>query len=145
MFSEILLKWKTIEILIFCQFFWNYSVCWWIINNNVAIWKAWNERRGMIYVCTCLKTLFNIVEDWLKKLLNLNWCLCSIMFRRVNNKPGMQKFWNWCSHYQENYDWISPLNKRSGWPFYSNTVVYEENEYGESGHLSIFSALFWST
>ena len=64
-----------------------------------------------------LKTLFNIVADRLKKTVEL-WCLCCIMmFRRVNKQPGMQKFWNWWSHYQEIYDWISPLNKRSGMPF----------------------------
>ena len=64
-----------------------------------------------------LKTLVNIVEDRLNKMVEL-WCLCGIMvFRRVNKQPGKQKFWNWCSHYQEIYDWISPLNKRSGWPF----------------------------
>ena len=51
------------------------------------------------------------------------WCLCCIMmFRRVNIQPGMQTSWNWCSYYQEIYDWISPPNKRSGWTFYSNTV-----------------------
>ena len=49
-----------------------------------------------------------------------------MMFRRVNKQPGIQKFWNWCSRYQEIYYWISPLNKRSGSPvtIYSNTVVY---------------------
>ena len=57
-----------------------------------------------------------------------------MMFRKVNKQPGMQKFWNWCSHYQEIYDWISPLNKRAG-------SAMGENEYGESGHLSIFTLL----
>ena len=37
--------------------------------------------------------------------------------QKVNKQPGMQKFWNWCSHYQEIYDWISPLNKRAGSAF----------------------------
>ena len=60
----------------------------------------------------------------IKKIVEL-WCLCCIMmFRRVNKQPGMQKFWNWCSHYQEIYDWISPPNKRSGWTFILDTVVY---------------------
>ena len=63
------------------------------------------------------------------------------MFRRVNKQQGMQKFWNWCSHYQEIYDWISPLNKAVWLTIYSNTVVYGGNEYGESGHLSIFTVL----
>ena len=53
----------------------------------------------------------------IKEIVEL-WCLCSIMMlRRVNKQPGKQKFWNRCSHYQEIYDWISPLNKRSGSPF----------------------------
>ena len=64
-----------------------------------------------------LKTLFNIVEERFKKIVEL-WYLCCIMvFRKVNKQPGMQKFWNWCSHYQEIYDWISPLNKRAGSAF----------------------------
>ena len=89
-----------------------------------------------------LKTLFNIVEDRFNFFFKL-WCLCYIMmFRRVNKTAGMQKFWNWCSHYQKIYDWISPLNKRSGWPFILTlTEVYGENEYGESGQLFIFSLL----
>ena len=53
-----------------------------------------------------LKTI-NIVEDRLKKFVEL-WYLCCMMFRWTN------KFWNWCSQYQDIYDWISPLNKRSG-------------------------------
>ena len=75
-----------------------------------------------------LKTLFNIVEERFN-FFEL-WCQCCIMmFRKVNKQPGMQKFWNWCSHYQEIYDWISPLNKRAGSAYYSNTVVYGEHEY----------------
>ena len=46
------------------------------------------------------------------------WCLCCmVMFRWTNKQPRIQKFWNVCSHYQDIYDWISPLNKRSGLPF----------------------------
>ena len=64
-----------------------------------------------------LKALFNIVEEQFLKMVEL-WCQCCIMmFRKVNKQPGMQKFWNWCSHYQEIYDWISPLNKRAGSAF----------------------------
>ena len=46
------------------------------------------------------------------------------MFRKVNKQPGMQKFWNWCSHYQEIYDWISPLNKRAGSAFGQTKICY---------------------
>ena len=60
-----------------------------------------------------LKTLFNIVEERLQQLLNLDVCVI-MMFRKVNKQPGMQQFWNWCSHYQGIYDWIAPLNKRAG-------------------------------
>ena len=38
-----------------------------------------------------LKTLFNIVEDRLKKLLNFD-VSAVMMFRKVNKQPGMQKF-----------------------------------------------------
>ena len=64
-----------------------------------------------------------------------------MVFRGVNKQPEMQKFWKWCSHYQEIYDWISPLNKRSGLPFILTQKSMRENEYGESGHLSIFTLL----
>ena len=90
-----------------------------------------------------LKTLFNIVEDQFQKIVEL-WCLCCIMmFRRINKQRGIQFFWNWCSHYQEIYDWISPLNKRSGSPFILTQQSMGENEYVESDHLSIL--FFWST
>ena len=36
---------------------------------------------------------------------------------------------------------ISPLNKSVWLTIYSNTVVYGGNEYGESGHLTIFTLL----
>ena len=51
------------------------------------------------------------------------------MFRKVNKQPGMQKFPQLMSHYQEIYDWILPLNKLAGQRIYSNTVVYGGNEY----------------
>ena len=44
----------------------------------------------------------------------------SVLYNDVqkgHKQQGMQKFWNWCSHYQEIYDWISPLNKRAGSAF----------------------------
>ena len=40
-----------------------------------------------------------------------------MMFRWTNKQPGIQQFWNLCSHYQDICDWISPLNKQSGLPF----------------------------
>ena len=76
------------------------------------------------------------MEDRLKKIVEL-WCLCGIMvFRRVNKQPGKQKFWNWCSHYQEIYDWISPLNKQSGSPWGKMSMV---------NLVTCLFSLFWSS
>ena len=107
--------------------------CTWYSNQN--IWLAFDMFR----------TLFNIVDTWLKKKIEL-WCLCcTMMFRWINKQPGIQKFWNWCSHYQDIYDWISPLNKpsgRSGLWFILTQQSMGQNENGKSGHLSIFTSLF---
>ena len=67
-----------------------------------------------------------------------------MMFRKVNKQPGMQKFWNWCIHYQEIYDWISPLNKRTGSAFILTQYYMGKMSMvilGHSGHLSIFTLL----
>ena len=73
------------------------------------------------------KTLFNIVEAPFK-IVEL-WCLCCMMmFRWTNKQPGIQQFWNWCSHYQYIYDWISPLNKCSGLPFILTQQSMQRNE-----------------
>ena len=53
-------------------------------------------------------------------------------------QPGIQKFWNVCGLYQDIYDSISPLNKRSGRPFILTQQSMGRNEYGISGHLHIF-------
>ena len=83
------------------------------------------------------KTLLNIVEARLKKVVEL-WCRCCIMmFRWISKQPGVQKFWNLCSHYQGIYDWISPLNKRSGSWFNLTQQSMGGNEYGKSGYLSL--------
>ena len=86
-----------------------------------------------------LKKLFNIVEAPFMFLL---WCVCCMMmFRWTNKQPGIQKVWNLCGLYQDIYDWISPLNKRSGWPFILIQQSMGRNEYGISGHLHIFAFL----
>ena len=88
-----------------------------------------------------LKTLFHLMETPLKKLLKL-WCLCCMMmFRWTNKQPEIQKFWNLCGLYQDICDWISPLNKRSGWPFILTQQSMGRNVYGISGHLQIFAFL----
>ena len=51
-----------------------------------------------------------------------------MMFRWINKQPGMQKFWHWCSHYQEIYDWIS-FNEQSGLHFILTQQSMGENEY----------------
>ena len=65
-----------------------------------------------------------------------------MMFRWINKQPGIQKFWNVCSHYQDIYDWISLLNKWSGSPFILTQQSLEGIEYGKSSHLSIFLYFF---
>ena len=40
-----------------------------------------------------------------------------MMFRWTIKQPGIQKFLNLCGLYQDIYNWISPLNTRSGRPF----------------------------
>ena len=62
-----------------------------------------------------------------------------MMFRWTIKQPGIQKFWNLCGLYQDIYDWISPLNKRSGTPFILTQQSVGINEYGISGHLHIFA------
>ena len=37
----------------------------------------------------------------------------------------MQKFWDWCCHYQEIYDWISSFNKQSGFTFILTQQSFE--------------------
>ena len=63
------------------------------------------------------------------------------MFRWINKQPGIQKFLYLCGHYQDIYDWISPLNKLSGLPFIIIQQSMGRNEYDKSGHLSIFTSL----
>ena len=73
------------------------------------------------------------------------WTLMSVLyddvFRRINKQPGMQKFWNWCNDYQEIYGWTSSFNKQSGLSFILTQQSMGGNEYGKSGHLSMFTSL----
>ena len=61
-----------------------------------------------------------------------------MMFRWTIKQPGIQKFWNLWSLYQDIYDWISPLNKWSGRPFILTQQSMRRNKYGISGHLQYF-------
>ena len=85
-----------------------------------------------------LKTLFNIVEARFDFFFLL-WCLCwMMMFRWINKQPRIQKFWHFCSYYQDIYDWISQLNKPSDLWFIQ---TQQSMGVGGSGHLSIFTSL----
>ena len=61
-----------------------------------------------------------------------------------SQQQRIQKFWNLCGLYQDIYDWILPLNKQPGKPFYSNTAVYGEKCVWYFWSLAYFS-FFWST
>ena len=72
----------------------------------------WLHRKENV----TLKTFF--IALWRIDFFLILWCLwCIMMFRCINKHPWMQKFGNWCSHYQDIYDWISSFNKQSGLPF----------------------------
>ena len=67
-----------------------------------------------------------------------------MMIRWINKQPGIQKIWNWYGHYEDIYDWISPLHKQSGLWF----ILTQQSsgggggyEYGKSSHLSILPSL----
>ena len=64
-----------------------------------------------------------------------------MMFRWINKQPGIQKFRNWCRHYQDIYDWIPPINKLSGVWFIPTLHSMGVWEYGESDRFSIFTSL----
>ena len=91
-------------------------------------WR-WQDHQCWVGGKYNLMTLFNIVEAPLKKNVEL-WCLCCMMmFRWTIKQPGLHKFWNLCSLYQDIYDWISPLNKWSGRPFILTQQSVGKNEW----------------
>ena len=69
-----------------------------------------------------------------------------MLFSWINKQPGIQKFWNLSSQYQDMYDWISPFNKSSSLWF----ILTQGNECGKSSHLFVFTSFkplmicFWS-
>ena len=96
-------------------------------------------------VTDILKTLFNIVEAPLKKIV-FDTCLCCMMiFRWTNKQPGIQSFEiDAITTCIKIYDWISPLNKSSGLWFILPQQSMGGNKCGKSGHfthLSIFTFL----
>ena len=65
-----------------------------------------------------------------------------MMFRWIT-QPGIQKLWNFCGHYQDVYDWISPLNKPSDLWF-----ILTQQSMGEIIMVNPVTCLFslhWST
>ena len=82
-----------------------------------------------------------VVEARLKKWLNFDVCVVLWCSDGSINSQGYKSFDMFCSHYQDIYDGISPLNKRSGSPFILAQQSMGGNEYGKSGHLSIFTVL----
>ena len=60
---------------------------------------------------TVYKLNKNTVEAQFKKKMNFDICVILVMSRWIYKQPGIQQFWNLCCHYQDIYDWISPLNK----------------------------------
>ena len=115
----------------------HYPVSEWSFNLN-------ESHLHWFVICNhaVLKTLFNSVEDRsIFKIVEL-WCLCCIMmFRWINKQQGMQEFWHLFSQYEEIYDWISSFNIQSVLPFILTQQSMGGNEYGQSGHLSIFTLL----
>ena len=115
----------------------------WVIASSFVMLLDGPPRYGRRCDTIFLKTLFNIVDAPFNFFFEL-WCTCMccmMMFRWAIKQPGIQKFWNLCGLYQDIYDWISPLDKRSGRPFILTQQSMGRNEYGISGHLHIFAFL----
>ena len=93
----------------------------------------------------CLMKIKDIVEAPLNYFLNFDVCVVWWYSDGPINSQEYKSFWNLCGLYQDIYDWISPLNKRSGRPFYSNTAVYGEKWvcYFWSLVLHIFAFFFF--
>ena len=66
----------------------------------------YNDVKNLILAKVDLSGFGNeLFNCWI--MLN-NLC-CIMMLTWINKQPRMQKFWDWCSHYQEIYGWISWL------------------------------------
>ena len=62
----------------------------------------------------------------------------SMLYDDVQMDQGIPKFWNWCGHYQDVYEYH---HKLSGLWFILTQQSKGENEYGKSGRLYIFTSL----
>ena len=81
-----------------------------------------------IYSTMALQTLFNIVEAPFKNC----WTLMAVLYDDVpvghETAGNIQKCWHLRGHYQDIYDWILPLNKRSGLPIILTQQSMGRNE-----------------
>ena len=101
--------------------------------------SPWNLFWHQKIYCYKLKALFYTVEARFKSCWTLMSVLYAVYRWIINSPAGIQFFWNWCDHYQDIYDWISPLNKPSGLWFILTQQSTGGNECGKSSHLSILS------
>ena len=88
-----------------------------------------------------LKT-FNIVVAWFKNGWTLMSRCCLMMFRWINKQPGIQKFWNSCSRYQNIYwfEYHHLINRQTDGLFIIQQSM-GRNEYCKSGHCLFFTSL----
>ena len=83
------------------------------------------------------------IEAPLKKLLNFDVCVVWWCSDGPLNSQEHNFFIYLCGLYQDIYDWISPLNKRSGRPF-----ILTQQSMGEMSMVFLVTcifSLFWST
>ena len=116
------------------------ATCGFMFTHICCLWE-FCCRFLFIFLASALKTLFNIVDSPFNFVLNFDVCVvwwCSD--GPINSHAGIQKFWHLCGHYQDIYDWISPLTKRLGLPVILTQQSMGRNEWDKSGHLSIFTS-----
>ena len=105
---------------------------------NAFIWRSYClEAFASFYA---YGPLLKILEAPLKSC----WTMMShCLFRWTNKQPEIQKLWHLCSHCQDIYDWISPLNKPSGLPF-----ILTQQSMGKMSKINLVICLFlilWNT
>ena len=106
-----------------------HNVIWIVLpsfsyDNYNLIKEFGNEHELNLLLSLILIIGYNVNIDcggsWLhlKIIVELDVCVLRCYSDAWTNKqPGIQQFWYSCGHYQDIYDWISPLNKQSGSQF----------------------------
>ena len=105
-----------------------------MIGFNKLNWIELNFR--MIFTSNVIMLNESLLDMFKEKIilyflsfLNFDACMCCMMmFRWTNNQPRIQKIWHVWRRYQDIYDWISPLNKRSGLPYILTQQSMGRNE-----------------